>query len=139
MLWNDPFNQICYALPPPLFKKKVHFVLHLSVGQSLTLYWPSDVCSISFDPFVWKLPYLVQWKMTPNGFQVIWWKVKVKSLVFVQILSTLYLLAPPNLIQWISLESRCSPLIFRSNGQMLVFIVLSTVLNMLWPFNFYWY
>ena len=45
-----------YFTPP--FEKRSHIVLH-KIGRSACR--PSDVCTISFDPFVWKLPNLVQW------------------------------------------------------------------------------
>ena len=87
---------------------------------------PSDVRSISFDLYAWKLPNLVWWmplreKLFPIDFQVTWSGVKIKLLVFVQ-MSAHYLLTPlllksSNLVPWMPIASKWLLLMFRSHDQ----------------------
>ena len=71
---------------------------------------PSDVRSISFDPFAWKLPNLVQWMPIERRWSLLmlrsnWWSLYKSAWWF------------PNLVQLMPLEKRCSLLIFRSCDQ----------------------
>ena len=78
-----------YLFMPPLKKKT------LSVGQSFCK--PSDVCSLSFDPFAWKLPGVFV-MLSAQYLDPFAWKW-------------------PNLVQLMSLGSRWLLLILRSHGQ----------------------
>ena len=101
--------------------KRGHNVLQLSVCR------PCVVRSISFDPFTWSIPNLVQglplmsrWSLLI--FKVTCSKVKVKPLFSAQCVVRLISVDPfawsiPNLVQGLPSMSRWTLLIFRSHVQ----------------------
>ena len=82
---------------PPLKKEGILFCTCWLVGLSVRR--ASDVHSIVFDPFAWMLLNLVQWIPLESRYaylfiQVTWSKVKVKLLVFEQMMSVQFRLTP---------------------------------------------